>query len=378
MLLASEVLVPAVGGAERAMVEWAQGLRERGHTVRTVCLPVRPRPPEERYWRWRAQQRAEMGSLVAAAVAERRPDVVVGQLHGAPDALAAGALAGVPSVLVVPSYEALCKLAFMPGSSCAGHDDCRSCPCARRLLPAERGALAASRVAHDAAMADADAVIAPSGAVAAAIWRWSGREASVVWPVGPELPAPADTSPDGAVICVASVWSDHKGRRLLPALVSASRSAGHDQRPVHVTEEGLQAADRERIGAAGGTLVPRAPIDELLAGASLVLVPSQWEEPYGRIAWEALARGVPTLASDAGGLADCVPPAQRVAPRDDLRVWNDAIQSLLSDRAAWSAAAACGRRHAAGMLRPAPLDRFETVLEQVLAGEPATVGYPRP
>jgi hypothetical protein len=363
VLFASEVLVPAVGGAERTMLEWAHGLRERGHTVRTVCLPVGPRPSAERYWRGRAEQRAEIGSLVAAAVAERRPDVVVAQLHGAPAALAAGALAGVPGVLVVPSYESLCKLAFAPGSSCAGHDDCLSCPCARRLLSAERAALAASRVAHDTALANASAVIAPSGAVAAAIGRWSGREANVVWPVGPELPAPADTSPDGAVICAAAVWSDHKG---------------NDERAVHVTEQGLQVADRERIGAAGGTLVPRASIDELLAGASLVLVPSQWDEPYGRIAWEALARGVPTLASDAGGLADCVPAAQRVAPRDDLRAWSAAIQGLLSSRDAWSAAGASGRRHAAAMLLPAPLQRLETVLEHVLADLPAPVGCLRP
>ncbi|MCW3066381.1 MAG: hypothetical protein JWN32_3553, partial [Solirubrobacterales bacterium] len=89
VLFASEVLVPAVGAAERTMLEWAEGLRGRGHDVETVYLPPEPRPTLERYWRWRAQQRSELGGLVTKAVERRPPDVVVAQLHGAPAALAA-------------------------------------------------------------------------------------------------------------------------------------------------------------------------------------------------------------------------------------------------------------------------------------------------
>jgi glycosyltransferase involved in cell wall biosynthesis len=298
--------------------------------------------------------------MVTAALSARRPDVVVTQLHGAPAALAAAAGAGVPGVLVVPSYESLCKLAFDPGSDCPPDRDCVSCPAARRLTPAERAALAASRSAQGEALAGARAIVALSAAVATIVRRWAGREAAVVHPVGPVLPAQAGASSDGPVVSAAARWGVQKGAALLPALVAASRKAG--ARSVLVTGAGLGTRERRAIGGAGGTVVPTGPIDELLAGASLVLVPSQWEEPFGRIAWEALARGIPVLASDAGGLAEFVPAELRIAPRDRLAVWEEAIGRLLYDPAAWAAAAGAARSAAARLLDPPPLDRLEGLL----------------
>lgn len=355
--------MPEAGGAERTMLEWDQGLRERGHTVRTVSLPPVPRPGPERYWRWRTERREELGGLVAAAITARAPDVVVAQSHGAPAALAAAARAGVPGVLVVPSYEALCKLAFLPGSDCPPDGDCVKCPAAARLAAGERAALAASREAHSAVLSKAAALVAPSLAMAHSVRQWTGRQAAVVWPVGPELPTLARASREGPVVCAAVDWSAHKGAALLPALVAAGRAVERPgARAVHVTDAGLGDGERAAISACGGTLVPTAPIDELLAGASLVLVPSQWEEPFGRIAWEALARGVPVLASDAGGLTECVPAELRVAPRESEAAWEAAIDRLLGDPAAWASAAAAAPAHAAKLLDPPPLDRLEQLL----------------
>jgi glycosyltransferase involved in cell wall biosynthesis len=369
LLFASDVLEPAIGGAERSMLEWAHGLRTRGHGVRTVSLRASRRPSEDGYWRWRAEQRREIGELVADAVAARRPSVVAAQLHGAPAALAVAARNGIPTVLVVPSYEALCKLAFAPGSDCPGQGDCVSCPAAARLAPGERAALAAGRAEHDAALLAARAIVVPSRAMAVVVQRWTGRDATVVWPVGPELPAPATASPDGSVVCAAASWSAHKGAALLPALIATIRGADERgrrrERPVRVTAPGLDQDQCAGIRAAGGALIAAAPVAELLTGASLVLIPSQWEEPFGRIAWEAGARAVPVLASDAGGLRECVPSAQLVAPRDEPSAWAAAIERVLGDHGAWTAASVAGRRHAATLLAAAPLRRLETMLEML-------------
>ena len=43
---------------------------------------------------------------------------------------------------------------------------------------------------------------------------------------------------------------------------------------------------------------------EIYALARIVIVPSVWEEPAGRVAAEALANGIPPLVSDRGGLAE--------------------------------------------------------------------------
>src|SRR3546814_2455589 len=47
-----------------------------------------------------------------------------------------------------------------------------------------------------------------------------------------------------------------------------------------------------------------------------LLVPSQWEEAWGRVATEAQFSGIPVLASDRGGLPEAVGPGGRVLPHD--------------------------------------------------------------
>lgn len=43
-----------------------------------------------------------------------------------------------------------------------------------------------------------------------------------------------------------------------------------------------------------------------IAGASYVIVPSEWYEPFGRTAVEGLAHGTPVICSDIGGLSEIV------------------------------------------------------------------------
>jgi glycogen synthase len=49
-------------------------------------------------------------------------------------------------------------------------------------------------------------------------------------------------------------------------------------------------------------LVPRDELIRAYDCADVVLVPSLWEEPFGLVAVEAMARGVPVVASDVGAL----------------------------------------------------------------------------
>jgi glycosyltransferase involved in cell wall biosynthesis len=366
VLFASELLEPWRGGAERTVREWVDGLRARGHTARTVALGGQRRPPPERYWRWRAAQRAQLRQRVASEIAARTPDVVVAQLHGAPGALDAAADAGIPGALVLASYEGLCKIAHDPGSECPPRGDCVACPAVARLPASERAALCASRAAHDRALASADVVFAHSEAIAATARAWSGREARVVYCVAPPMPAAAGARRDGPVACVAANWSFVKGLELLPGLVRAARASG--AREVRVTTGGLRRRECDELRTAGATLRAPAPIDELLAGCSLVLVPSQWDEPFGRVAWESLARGVPVLASAAGGLVEYVPPDLLVAPRDDASAWETAIRRLLGSAAVWAQAARGAPAQAAAVLRPPPIERLESGLLAAIRG----------
>ncbi|MDX6511322.1 MAG: hypothetical protein QOE36_826, partial [Gaiellaceae bacterium] len=136
ILVAAEALVPPTGGAERFLLE-ALTVLEARHSVRTLCLEPAPVPPG-RYWREKRARRERLGALVEAELARRPADVVVTQLHAAPAVIEEAACAGAATVLVLPSYESLCKHAFDAASACTPRSGCRTCPAALGLAPEER------------------------------------------------------------------------------------------------------------------------------------------------------------------------------------------------------------------------------------------------
>ena len=71
---------------------------------------------------------------------------------------------------------------------------------------------------------------------------------------------------------------------------------------------------------------------QALAGADLCLVPSRYEG-FGIAAAEAMALGIPCIASDAGGLPEVVGDAGVTVPAGDAAALRDAIRSLALDPA---------------------------------------------
>jgi hypothetical protein len=370
VLFVAESLLPARGGAERFALELLGELAERGHRVRALWLSggrdahsaVRelPRgvegrelaaPPRDPAAYWVSiHARCE---LLAAAAREAAPaDVVVTQLHGTP----AGVGTGVPAVVLLPSYESLCKVAHGPGATvlaehvelvCPPPRDCAACPLA------EPGARAGRR-AQDAALRRAAALVACSDAVAAAARVWSGRSAEVAAPA-PPVPR-AQGRHDGHVLLAAGAWASHKGGALIEPI--ARELSG---RPVVVTAAGLEREAAARLRDFGAELRD-APIAAVLDGASACIVPSQWPEPFGRIAFEAQACGIPVVAPRNGGLAEHVDPAGLLAPDAPAEAYAAAALAL-RDARTWAARSRAARGHAAVVIARRPLERAVGVVE---------------
>lgn len=70
-------------------------------------------------------------------------------------------------------------------------------------------------------------------------------------------------------------------------------------------------------------------IESVFAQAKILLVPSQWEEAFGRVAVEAQLRGIPVLASHVGGLPEIVPPAYTVRDYTSVSAWHEAVLSCI-------------------------------------------------
>lgn len=74
-----------------------------------------------------------------------------------------------------------------------------------------------------------------------------------------------------------------------------------------------------------------AALDVAFLGATAIVVPSIWDEPFGIVALEGMARGVPVVASQAGGLGEIAEAGGVRVPRDDPRALADALHRLVVD-----------------------------------------------
>jgi glycosyltransferase involved in cell wall biosynthesis len=122
----------------------------------------------------------------------------------------------------------------------------------------------------------------------------------------------------------------------------------------------------------------------VLKNTRILLVPSLWFEGFGLIVVEAMLRGIPVVASDAGGLVDAklgtdfiipVCPIERyepvyddqglpqaVLPRQDLAPWTAALQALVSDRDLYLRESAAARQAAAKFVDSLQPTRLEELL----------------
>jgi N-acetyl-alpha-D-glucosaminyl L-malate synthase BshA len=136
-------------------------------------------------------------------------------------------------------------------------------------------------------------------------------------------------------------------------------------------EQEARALDVQRSVHFLGKLEAVAP---LLAGADLFLLPSA-SESFGLSALEALASGVPVVASRAGGLAEVVRDGETGALRDvgDVAGMAAAGVAILADRERWtamSAAAAADARHR--FAQDAVVSQYEALYARAAAAHPRT------
>ena len=96
------------------------------------------------------------------------------------------------------------------------------------------------------------------------------------------------------------------------------------------------------------TLAPKVDdMRDVYAATRVLLVPSKWEEGYGRIASEAQFSGIPVVGSDRGGLPEAIGQGGIILGADDpASAWAQNIQSLYDNSDLYSTLAMRAREHA--------------------------------
>jgi glycosyltransferase involved in cell wall biosynthesis len=90
------------------------------------------------------------------------------------------------------------------------------------------------------------------------------------------------------------------------------------------------------------TLLPlQQDMKRVYEKCKILLMPSLWEETFGRVATEAHINGIPAIASNRGGLAEAVGPGGILLdPEGPIETWVTAVRKLWQDDAAYAALSA--------------------------------------
>lgn len=275
------------GGAERAA---RAALRQLHACYGFACemLSAHPAPFEQTSDGIRLRGFRDVEELKSIVGAER-PDVIIASLGDAVPAFRVARRFRIPRILWIHAYE------FSPPS-----DEERlqwSIPPAHRALPADD---------IDFVLKSADHVFTCSQHMQGFLRDRAHRDSEVLLNSWDEDEVLIAEPAAGDAACITAVCGyRHKGSDIF---LEMARRFPHE-RFMLVGEPGSDlsiSTVREAAALPNVELPGRMRPRDFLALSKLVLVPSQWPEPFGRIAVEALANAIPVLASRAGGLRDIV------------------------------------------------------------------------
>jgi glycosyltransferase involved in cell wall biosynthesis len=129
-----------------------------------------------------------------------------------------------------------------------------------------------------------------------------------------------------------------------------------------------QTLQRRLASLPNVSLLPRsADMRPIYRRAKILLVPSMWEEAWGRVASEAQLNGIPVIASRRGGLPEAVGPGGAlIDPDASDDVWADAVRALWSDSKLYDSLSAAALSYSA---RPEmnPDRQLDALLRLILA-----------
>jgi glycosyltransferase involved in cell wall biosynthesis len=252
-------------------------------------------------------------------------------------ALAAARDAGARVVLHLHNYRLVCAI----GTCFTRGEDCTRCH-GRNTLPgvrlncrgsrAESLVYGASLAAWQRRLAEfADAFAVPSEFALGRLRELGaplGARARVVPSVQRSFAA-ASTAASGRFALAAGRLTPEKGFK---DAIRACASAGV---PLVVAGDGPQ---REELQALGGDVrfvgrVSASELAELRREAALAVVPSRYAEILPLAALEAMAAGLPVVASGAGGLVEAV-PGEGLYPPGDVAALAERVAALFGDAAA--------------------------------------------
>lgn len=224
-----------------------------------------------------------------------------------------------------------------------------------------------------------DRYVANSYATARASAALQGRNGGPIQVIPPFVPdravepwsgpRPKFVPPDGEYLMFAGGLGPHKG---LDTLLDAWSRL---ERRIPLVLAGVRRPDTPQSFPDGVFMAEEVPHDLVLQAwrhCAVAVVPSRWPEPFGVVALEAMAAGIPVVATSVGGLVDLVVDGRTgfLTPPGDAGRLRARIDQLLADPGLRAALGGAGRERAKKYTASAIVPLWETVFQEVLGAHP--------
>jgi glycosyltransferase involved in cell wall biosynthesis/signal peptidase I len=347
VVFAAQYLYPLIGGAEHTAHTILQKLAGCGYRVEAICCG-KPTCFQQGAV---AVRKVSTVQQLHRAVLESRPDVIITQLNYAPAAVMASKKLGVPVLLAVRSYEQVCP---HPMTMINCNRRCASCRHWRKYSSFMR--------AQRYAIENADVVYCSSKYLANTIKTFYNREVFVSYTpmdYGPNYVSSKERPSPRRYITMCT-FLPYKG------FYTFAEIARHMPQEYFLV---VGRGDPDIDLPPNLTCWPDTLPSIFYAATKIMVAPAIWPEPFGRTPLEAMANGIPVIASRIGGLPEAVGSAGvLVGDFRNYKVWVKHLCNLLENEQLYQYLSQKGYMHCRRFSCEEQFSQFEEILSR-------TVGY---
>ncbi len=247
-----------------------------------------------------------------------KPDVIITQVAYVPYGVMVAKLFKIPVIVFVASYEHFCLIDFIKGINCD-----RKC---YKCLKGSRKVLFLlyfmKLLWHRLSLKLANVVIAPSNFIKQVCYKWYKITCKVIYPVV-EFEKYFVENRNPQYITFASTRKEKiKGYHIfleitkrLPQFKFMLVGARIEDLPENVKYVGFLKDMRDAF-----------------KHTKILLFPSLWPEPFGKVAVEAMVNGIPVIYSDSPGIREAVNGAGiPIKQPNNINEWIEKIKMLMED-----------------------------------------------